>query len=167
MKIYTAKDIVLMGDPDPTYGQTYFGSVHEQAHPVRFNLKAQVDFMDGRKFTAEEYEERKGKKAPFNPYTQLKKVSTEQPTAEPEQASWMPEEEEIQPLPSSGEEPSEEPSYEAGTNARWALKEASQTYRTVMGRVPENESDWTMIEDYAKFLIEAFGRLKVYKGKGE
>lgn len=55
------------------------------------------------------------------------------------------------------------PSYEAGTNARWALKLSTDTFKSVLGRVPEDGQDFEMIEDFSKRLLGAFERLKAYK----
>lgn len=156
MKILTATDIALMGELDPTYGQTYYGNVEEQGMPVRFNLKQQVDIMPGRKIFAEEYTVRTSGKG--NEYMQLKKVKLSDPGG-------VPGEIEV-PTPSkpaqAPDSPDETPSYEAGTNARWALKLSTDTYKAVVGGMPEPGSDWTTIEDFAQWLLGAFQRLKSY-----
>lgn len=164
MKIFTADDIALMGDMDPEYGQTYFGSVHEQAHPVRFNMKQIVDFVDGKKFTAEESEERKAKSS-GKPYTQLKKVKVVEssPTA---QAEWIPEEEiqtpKVEAHGTWPDKPEEVPSYEAGTNARWAIGMAYRAYQQVMG-TPEGadgEFPFEIVKQHASELVRMFNEVK-------
>lgn len=160
MILFTAKDIKLMGDPHPTYGQSYFGSVHEQPHPVRFNKKEQIDFFEGMKFHAESSTEEKSKST-GKPYTQLKKVKIGEPEAEQLHDPWAGETKgERKPRP----QPSDEPSYESGTNARWALKLSIDTFKSVLGRVPEDGTDQKMIHDFAIWLLNEFTVLKNHPG---
>lgn len=168
MKILTAKDIKLMGEPDPTYGQTYYGKVEEQQQPVRFNMKEQVDIMPGRKIYAEEYTLRTSSAG--NEYMQLKKVKLKTPE---EQAEWIPEEEDIRaviPQPVAYNEgdslplpvPEEVPSYEAGTNARWAIGMAYRAYQQVMG-TPEGadgEFPFDVVKTHAQALVRLFNEVK-------
>lgn len=179
MKIFTAVDITLMGHMHPEYGQSYWGTVQEQSHPVRFNLSKQVDIMPGQQFVAAEYEERRSKGS-NNPYTQLKKVKLSETEQLPEEFEEPFEEEEsLADVPTPGYAKAravretlstplpEKPSYEAGTNARWALKLSVDTYRSVIGGMPEKDQDWTTIEDFARWLIGAYGRLYAYKPEEE
>lgn len=152
-KLFTAKDIKLMGEPHETYGQTYWGNVHEQAEPVRFNLKEQIDFFPGRMFSAEEWANKTASSG--NEYTQLKKVSlvekgeSEKPRATPSTVKT------VSPV-SSGD------SYEPGTNARWAIKLSIDTFKSVLGRIPEEGTDYSMLHDFAEWLLDEFQRLKAY-----
>ena len=74
-KILTAKEVKSMGELDPTYGQAYWGSVHEQAMPVKFNIKEVLDIPDGAKIQAEEYVMKTSGKG--TEYMQLRKVKVE------------------------------------------------------------------------------------------
>lgn len=166
MQIFTAIDIALMGDNDPQFGQTYYGTVEEQSNPVRFNLKQVVDVAPGRKFVAAEVEHRTSKGS-GKPYTQLKKVSLsestdnpptkEHPAEEPMSASLADEWTKHQPVepPFQNGPPAikptavpesvvttpqtgkDRPDYENGTNARWAIGMAYRAYQQVMG-TPED-----------------------------
>lgn len=163
MKRFTAKDIKLMGDPHPTYGQSYFGTVHEQAHPVRFNKKEQIDFYEGMKFYAEEHTEETSKSS-GKPYTQLKKVKVGEPELHDPWAGatatgYTPDGHSV-PLGAVNAEPS----YESGTNARWALKLSIDTFKSVLGRVPEDGTDQKMIHDFAIWLLNEFTVLKNHSG---
>lgn len=173
MRVLTAmENIALMGEPDPKYGQSYWGNVEEQTMPVKFNLMQQVDIRPGRMLFAEESEIKTSSKG--NQYMQLRKVKLSEPevpeVAQPEAIAY---EEELTQIPLAPFTPTakagmeDTPSYESGTNARWALKLSTDTYKSVMGRVPEESQDWDVIEDFAKWLLGSFQRLKVYKTEEE
>lgn len=172
MKIFTAtENIALLGDLDPKWGQTYWGNVEEQEMPIKFNLMQQVDIMPGRKLVAQESEIKTSTKG--NKYMQLKKVKLSESEKTPEKQSSIIEkyvgsieEDDLVPKPTMIIETEEVPSYEAGTNARWALKLSTDTYKSVLGRVPEDETDWNTIEDFAKWLLGSFQRLKSYDPNG-
>jgi hypothetical protein len=152
MKILTVIDMKLMGDMDPKYGQAYWGTVEEQDMPVKFNLMQQLDILPGRKIMAQEYTIKESAKG--TEYMQLKKVKVSDQTAAFDTSEGS------TPTSTSVSTSDETPSYEAGTNARWALKLAVDTHKAVLGRVPEDETDYGMIEDFAGWLLDAFGRLK-------
>lgn len=58
------------------------------------------------------------------------------------------------------------PEYEAGTNARWALKLSVDTYKSVVGGMPDTEQDFTKILNFAKWLLASFDEIKgMKKGK--
>lgn len=82
MQIFTATDITLMGNLDPTYGQTYYGNVEEEDLPVRFNLRKQVNIMPGQQLVAQEVSRPPSGKA----YWQLKKVTLSEGVAGQPQA---------------------------------------------------------------------------------
>lgn len=164
MKILTAKDIKLMGERDPTYGQTYYGKVEEQQQPVRFNMKEQVDIMPGRKIYAEEYTLRTSSAG--NEYMQLKKVKLQASGVPVEQAEWIPEEEiqtpKVEAHGTWPDKPEEVPSYEAGTNARWAIGMAYRAYQQVMG-TPEGadgEFPFEIVKQHASELVRMFNEVK-------
>jgi len=154
MTIYTVTDCKLLGDPDPKYGQTYWAEVEESNDPVKFNLMQRVDIMPGRKIFAEEKEDKTSKAG--NDYTQLRKVKLSENGDNANDGAHAYNQTQL---------PTEDgsPTYEAGTNARWALKLSTDTYKAVLGRVPEDETDWNTIEDFAKWLLGSFHRLKSYE----
>lgn len=51
------------------------------------------------------------------------------------------------------------PGYEAGTNARWALKLSVDTFKQVLGRVPEEDFDYKIILEFAEWLLSSFEKL--------
>lgn len=71
-KTYTTIKISPLGDKDPKYGQTYYGTVEEAQMPVMFNLMNPVDFEEGMPFTSEEYTVKTSKAG--KDYMRLKKV---------------------------------------------------------------------------------------------
>lgn len=185
MKIFTALEITPLGSWSDQFGQTYWGQVEEQDKPVRFNLMKAINIEPGSRFIAGEHEEKQGAKSA---YTQLRKVRVAEAIQEEEQqemdipltasepdAGYLKARkvaDEIgqrapKPQPSVVGEVSGEPSYEAGTNARWALKLATDTYKSVMGGMPDSDTEWTAIEDFAKWLLGAFARLKNYRGEDD
>jgi hypothetical protein len=180
MKILTAtENIRLMGEMHPKFGQAYWGNVEEQDEPVMFNLMQQVDIQPGRKLVAGEWAMKTSKSG--TDYMQLKKVKLsepstsvpDEPTGEPTGDDGFVDEwtEENQPgvvhMPPTASSDDETPSYEAGTNARWALKLSTDTYKSIMGGMPDGIQDWTTIEDFAEWLLGAFQRLKAYKPTDE
>lgn len=181
MKIFTATDITLMGTPHAEFGQTYWGEVEEQSHPVRFNLKGQHNIMPGQQFVAQESEERKSAKG--SPYTQLKKVSLSEGVAEVQQPMFTQEEIEEDGVPIVQESPGyvhaketrqalptptaqlapmaekrEVPAYEVSTNARWAIGMAYREYAKVMGTPEDGGGDFPFdaVLMHAQALMKMF-----------
>lgn len=181
MKIYTAIDIAPMGPYHQKYGQTYWGAVEEQEDPVRFNLMKTILIAPGTKLIAGEYKD--GIQGAKTVYSQLGKVKVaetvsadeemeETQEAEiPEDAGYQAAKEVASKLPrpeNVGQTDKEEiPAYEPATNARWALKLSVDTYKSVMGGMPDQSTDWTAIEDMAEWLVGAFYRLKSYTPEQE
>lgn len=179
MKILTAKDIKLMGVIDPKYGQSYWGTVEESNDPVMFNLMQQVDIQPGRQLIAGEWAMKTSSKG--NDYMQLKKVKLSEPSAsvptsvaeelELDESEEMPqgwlldEETQLVHVPESevGMSLSDDtPSYEAGTNARWAIGLAYRAYQQVMG-TPEDgsgEFPFHVVKLHARNLVQMFNELK-------
>jgi hypothetical protein len=181
MKILTAQDIKLMGELDPKYGQTYWGSVEEHDDNVRFNLMQQVDIMPGRKIIAEEWAMKTS--GTGNDYMQLRKVKLSEsepseptPAVEQEDLGWAAEEDSpsVSEATSDGwkdravEAPTEAPSgvdtpsYEAGTNARWAIGMAYRAYQQVMGtpEAGDGEFPFDVVLLHAQELVGMFEILK-------
>lgn len=156
MQILTVKDIKLMGDHDEKWGQTYWGTVKEFDVPVRFNLMKVVDLVPGRQILAHEAEQRQGSKTP---YMQLKKVSIaetpDEAKTKPVQSAKMA----FVPKATTYTVPAEKPAYEAGTNARWALKLAVDTYKATAGSMPTDSVDYDIVMGFAEWLLSAFDKL--------
>lgn len=170
MKIYTALDITMMGDYNDQFGQTFYGGVEEQDHPIRFNLKTQANIMPGRKIFAEESEEKKSGKG--NPYTQLRKVKLSDDTTPipftEEQEEIVPEDP-VRKITQSHATPAVvTPDYEPATNARWAIGMAYRAYQQVMGTPEDGRGDFPfgVVKLHAQNLVQMF-REMVYGGSEE
>jgi hypothetical protein len=153
-----------LGAYDQKYGQRYYGKAHDTDMDISFNLMNPVNFEDGQEI---EFEEKiikeKGEQAknPGEEYLFLKKVKTNASgnavasgSAGPKLVHSQPTQEEQTPASAA------EPSYEAGTNARWALKLAVDTYKSVVGGMPDSKQDYDQITKFAKWLIQTFSELK-------
>lgn len=155
MQILTVKDIRRMGEPDEEGFRTYWGSVEELDKPVRFILKKDIDFYPGRNIMSKREEERPGKKSP---YVQLFSVAVAD-KAEDAKAVSKPTSTTGKPIKFASEASTasnSRPDYELGTNARWALKLSVDTYKTVIGGMPDSKQDFDKISDFALWLLDSF-----------
>ena len=163
----TIKYMVPLGGFDEKYGQRYWGQLHGTDMDAAFNLMYPVNFEDGDEI---EYEEKVIKetgpqsKNPGVEYVFLKKVKktsgsdgpapvSQSTTAEP---STIKDSTEAQPESAA-------PEYEAGTNARWAIKLSFDSYIRTIGYPPEEDDTnlmWEAIEGNAKKLVDIFHRIK-------
>lgn len=155
-----------LGDYDQKYGQRYYGKAHDVAMDISFNLMNPVNFEDGDTI---EFEERvikqKGpqSKNPGEDYLFLKKVKRADSGgggAEPSSTPPQPSLKEPRQATTSPKMAAAAPDYEAGTNARWALKLSVDTYKAVVGGMPDSQKDFDNILQFARWLVAAFSELK-------
>ena len=126
----TIKYASPLGEYSEKYGQRYYGQAHSVDMDISFNLMNPVNFEDGDEIEFEEKAIReKGpqSKNPGEEYLFLRKVkkvsgSLSLPSIKPA----------IKESPPSAAVPE----YEAGTNARWALKLSVDAFKSILRPLP-------------------------------
>lgn len=161
----TIKYMNPLGDYDQKYGQRYWGKAHDVDMDVAFNMMNPVNFEDGDEI---EYEKKEIKetgpksKNPGTEYIFLTKVKRADSGSDAEEVSSVstPTTKEPSSTPPAAKAAAEPLAYEAGTNARWALREANAMYKAVVGGMPDSKQDYDQIMRFAKWLITAYAELR-------
>jgi hypothetical protein len=166
----TVKYVSPLGEYDQKFGQRYYGKAHDTDMDISFNLMNPVNFEDGDEIEFEEKvikEKGPQSKNPGEEYLFLKKVK--RANSGPQEAGGRESSSssvaQAKPSPASAAAP--ELSYEAGTNARWSLKLAVDTYKSVVGGMPDSKQDYEQITKFARWLLSAYTDLKSAKPEVE
>lgn len=163
-KTLTLTDPRMLGTYDEQYGQTYWSDAEDSNDPVMFNLmeKRAGGLMPGTVVTGAEWVMKTSKKG--QDYIQLKKVRVVEDDSEESTKPTLGLDEPTSSRVTLLQPTEDTPSYEAGTNARWATGMAYRAYQQVMGTPEDAAGDFPFdsVLAHAQKLVEIFGLVKDY-----